>query len=45
METLHDVAIVAASFGSLLWLYTHPTKAQRDFAARTSHVEDEEGWN
>ena len=44
METLHDVMIVAASFGSLFWLYAHPTKAQREYAARTSHA-DEEGWN
>ena len=44
MEILHDVAIVAASFGSLFWLYTHPTRAQREYAARTSHA-DEENWN
>ena len=44
MEILHDTMIVAACYGSLLWLYKHPTKSQRDYAARTGHA-DEENWN
>ena len=44
MEITQDIAFFVASFVSLWWLYAHPTKAQREYAARTSHA-DEEGWN
>ena len=44
MEITYDVAAVLAPFVSLWWLYAHPTRAQRETAART-HDSDAEGWN
>ena len=40
MQDFHDLALVCAALGSLLWLYRHPSKCQRERAARTQELRD-----
>ncbi|HEX8464234.1 MAG TPA: hypothetical protein VF627_06400 [Abditibacterium sp.] len=40
MENLGDLALCAAMFGSLIWLHLHPSKCQRERAARTQEPRD-----
>ncbi len=40
MHGFQDLALVATAFGSLLWLYRHPSKCQRERAARTQELRD-----
>ncbi|BCM93814.1 hypothetical protein IAD21_05705 [Abditibacteriota bacterium] len=40
MQDLQDLAMVATVLGSLLWLYLHPSKCQRERATRTQELSD-----
>jgi hypothetical protein len=40
MQGFHDLALVAAAWGVLLWLYLHPSKHQRERAQRTQELRD-----
>lgn len=40
MEGFQDLALAAAAFLSLVWLHLHPSKSQRERAARTQELRD-----
>lgn len=40
MQGFHDLALVAAAWGVLLWLYLESSKHQRERAQRTQELRD-----